>query len=126
MFPSFRGTRRVESDREPGARHAPPHGQTPHGQTRSEPSRQAAEPIIFYSKTGCPWANAVRHLLDANGITYEERNARQERRFMDELVRETRQSFVPTLKIGGEWLVDTDARTVARHLGLPEPAHVLL
>ena len=90
------------------------------------PQLTLAGPIIFYSKTGCPWANAVRHLLDANGVAYEERNARQERRYMEELLRETRQSYVPTLKIGNEWLVDTDARTVARRLGLPEPARVLM
>ncbi len=122
MFPSFR--------RRPFARERVPdaHGEAPEQQATREPSGRAepAEPIIFYSKTGCPWANAVRHLLDDNGVAYEERNARQERRFMHELLRETRQSMVPTLKIGDTWLVDTDARTVARHLGLPEPARVMM
>ncbi len=68
----------------------------------------------------------MRDYGPANGVAYEERNARQERRYMEELLRETRQSYVPTLKIGNEWLVDTDARTVARRLGLPEPARVLM
>ena len=27
-------------------------------------------------------------------------------------------------KIGGEWLADTDAKAVAKHLGLPEPREV--
>ena len=82
------------------------------------------ESIVFYSKTGCPWCNAVRHLMDENGVTYEERNALDEVRFMEELKRETQQDGTPTLKIGDEWMLDTDAKAVAKRLGLPKPAKV--
>lgn len=83
-----------------------------------------SEPLIFYSKTGCPWADAVRHLFQAHRVPYEERNVRADARLLAELRHETRQDFVPTLNIGGTWLVDTDAQVVARWLGLPEPKHV--
>jgi glutaredoxin len=85
------------------------------------PSR---EPILFYSKSTCPWARAVRHLLDQHGLTYEERPIDQNPAFLDALRRETGQEEQPTLKIGADWLIDTDAKAVAQRLGLPEPAAV--
>jgi len=80
--------------------------------------------VIFFSKTGCPWCNAVRHLLKENGASYEEREVMQDARFMDELKRETKQDSAPTMKIGEEWMIDTDAKEVAKRLGLPEPSDV--
>ncbi|MBI3971874.1 MAG: glutaredoxin [Chloroflexi bacterium] len=99
----------------------PPGGDSADGPTKGEP-----EPIIFYTKTGCPWVKAVRHLLDTHGVWYQERNASADARIFQELLRETRQPFVPTLKIGDEWLLDTDAKEVARRLGLPVPSRVLM
>jgi mycoredoxin len=84
----------------------------------------AAGPIIFYSKTGCPWCNAVRHLLREHGVPYEERDVRKDGQLLAELRRETNQDSTPTIDIGGEWLVDTDAQVVARRLGVPKPAEV--
>ncbi|CAA9287381.1 MAG: hypothetical protein AVDCRST_MAG77-4398 [uncultured Chloroflexi bacterium] len=87
-------------------------------------SGTATDQIVFYSKTGCPWCNAVRHLLDDYNVSYEERDVRKDAQLMAELRRETNQDSAPTLKIGGEWLVDTDAKVVAGRLNLPEPAEV--
>ena len=86
--------------------------------------KTSGEPIVFYSKTGCLWCNAVRHLLSEHDVAFEEREVIKEPRFMEELTRETKQDSTPTLKIGGEWLVDTDAKAVAKRLGLPEPHEV--
>jgi glutaredoxin len=80
------------------------------------------QPITFYSKTGCPWCNAVRHLLNEHDLSYDERDIRRHPQHRVELMERTRQAEVPTLKIGDEWLIDTDAKKVARHLKLPEPA----
>lgn len=80
--------------------------------------------ILFYSKSDCPWARAVRHTLDQHGLSYDERPIDQNPAFLDELRRDTGQEAQPTLKIGADWLVDTDAKAVAKHLGLPEPAAV--
>jgi glutaredoxin len=84
------------------------------------------QPIVFYSKSTCPWARAVRHLLDAHQLKYDERAIDLNPAFREELRRKTGKEDQPTLKIGSEWLVDTDAKVVARHLGLPEPAEVRL
>ncbi|MBI3970550.1 MAG: glutaredoxin [Chloroflexi bacterium] len=46
-------------------------------------------------------AKAVRHLLDTHDVWYEECNASTDSGIFQELLRETRQPFVPTLKIGG-------------------------
>jgi glutaredoxin len=88
------------------------------------PSGALPPAIVFYSKRGCPWCNAIRHLLNDNGLKYEERNVRENATQLDELKRETKQEATPTLKIGNEWLVDSDAKEVAAKLGLPVPAEV--
>ena len=87
---------------------------------------QPRDPILFYSKSTCPWARAVRHVLDQHGLSYGERPIDQNPVFLEELRRYTGQAEQPTLKIGADWLVDTDAKAVAKHLGLPEPAAVTL
>jgi glutaredoxin len=88
----------------------------------TQSANPSAEPILFYSKSSCPWARAVRHVLDQHRLTYEERPTDQNPAYLEELRRDTGQEAQPTLKIGADWLVDTDAKAVAKHLGLPEPA----
>ena len=96
--------------------------------TQSQMNAQAhgknEQPVIFYSKTRCPWCRAVRHLLNEHDVAYEERDVQRDPTFMTQLKRETGQDSTPTLKIGEEWLVDTDAKVVAQRLGLPEPTEV--
>src|SRR6476660_7349206 len=89
-----------------------------HAQSRTEMEK----PIVFYSKTGCPWCNAVRHLLNEYDVPYEERDVRRDPRYLEEVAACTRQDKAPTLKIDDGWLVDTDAQAVAERLGLPQPA----
>jgi glutaredoxin len=87
----------------------------------SQSATLSTEPILFYSKSGCPWARAVRHVLDQHNLSYDERPIDQNPAFLEELRRDTGQEEQPTLKIGADWLVDIDAKEVAKHLGLPEP-----
>jgi glutaredoxin len=82
----------------------------------------SAEPILFYSKSTCPWANAVRQLLTEHKRPFEERAIDRDPAHLETLRRDTNQEAQPTLKIGSDWLLDTDAKAVAKHLGLPEPA----
>ena len=89
--------------------------------TQSQTAAETHEPIVFYSKTGCPWCNAVRHVLNEHDLAYEERDVRKEPQHLRALEQQTQQNKTPTLKIGDEWLVDTDAKVVAQRLGLPEP-----
>ena len=77
--------------------------------------------IIFYSKSTCPWSRAIRYVLDKAGLTYEERPINLNPAFYESLERETGQVQQPTLKIGDDWLVDTDAKAVAKRLNLPAP-----
>ena len=79
------------------------------------------EKIVFYSKSTCPWARAVRYVLDQAGLEYEERPINLNPAFYEALERETGQVQQPTLKIGDDWLVDTDAKAVAKHLHRPAP-----
>lgn len=80
--------------------------------------------IVFYSKSICPWSRAVRYVLDRAGLEYEERPINLNPAFYEMLERETGQVQQPTLKIGDDWLIDTDAKAVAKHLNLPSPASV--
>ena len=82
------------------------------------------EKIIFYSKSTCPWSRAIRHVLDQAGLDYEERTINLNPAFYELLERETGQVQQPTLKIGDDWLIDTDAKAVAQRLNLPSPASV--
>ena len=87
-------------------------------------TQSSQQPIVFYSKSSCPWARAVRHVLDQNHLTYDERPIDKDRANLAALRRETGQAEQPSLKIGDQWLVDTDAKAVAKHLGLPAPERV--
>jgi glutaredoxin len=82
--------------------------------------------IVFYSKSTCPWARAIRHLLDQHRLAYDERPIDLNPTFLASLRRETGQDQQPTLKIGSDWLVNTDAKAVAKRLNLPEPDFVTL
>ena len=79
------------------------------------------EKIVFYSKSTCPWSRAVRYVLDQAGLEYEERPINLNPAFYESLERETGQVQQPTLKIGDDWLIDTDAKAVAKRLNLPAP-----
>ena len=90
--------------------------------TQSQNPVKNSDPIVFYSKAGCPWCNAVRHLLNEHQVSYQERDILEDEHRKHELQRATGKNDTPTLQIGDQWFVDTDAKAVARQLGLPEPA----
>ena len=66
----------------------------------------------------------MRHLFKEHRVPFQELDVRADAQQLQVLKRETGQDKTPTLKIGGDWMVDTDAREVAARLGLPEPADV--
>jgi len=72
--------------------------------------------IIFYSKTGCPWCEEVKELLDEKQVLYEERNVIENPAFYDELVKKSNQGKTPTLDIEGEIIADTDAKAVTAYM----------
>ncbi|MAG37347.1 MAG: hypothetical protein CL878_14020 [Dehalococcoidia bacterium] len=84
----------------------------------------ANEPIVFYCKTTCPWCMAVHNLFGEHDIAYDERDLTRHPELRAELRTLTKQEEVPTLRIGNDWLIDTDVQLVADRLGLPRPAEV--
>jgi len=116
---------RTEPSAEPGEGTATYTKGVTAAQTHSDTQTQS-EPLIFYTKEGCPWCNAVRHLLDEHGVSHEEREVLGTPQHLESLRRETEQDKTPTLRIEGQWMMDTDAKEVATRLGLPEPAEVEL
>ena len=92
--------------------------------TQQQTPAKEHEPIVFYSKSACPWCRAVRHLLNEFDVAYQELDVKQDPHLLEQLRAQTGQESTPTLKIGNDWLVDTDAKEVAARLSLPEPAEV--
>jgi glutaredoxin len=72
--------------------------------------------IIFYSKTGCPWGDEVRDLLNDKGVAFEERDMIKNPAFRQECEEKTGQSKCPTLDIDGHILADSDAKQVEEYL----------
>ncbi len=71
--------------------------------------------ILLYTKTGCPWCDEVRTLLQEKGVAFEERECRNNKKYFDELVEKSGQTLTPTLDIDGEILADSDAQAVSEY-----------
>lgn len=72
--------------------------------------------LIVYIKTGCPWCVAVVDFLREKGVTFEEREVRDNKAHFDEMVLKSGQTKAPTLDLDGEILADTDVEAVEKWL----------
>jgi glutaredoxin len=72
--------------------------------------------IILYTKTGCPWCDDTRALLEGRKVKFEEREVLANPRFFAQLIAISGQTKTPTLDINGEIIADTDRQTVERWL----------
>lgn len=62
--------------------------------------------VTIYTKTGCPWAAGAKAFLKAKGISFEERDMRENPQYKQEAEDATDQSSSPTLNINGQWVPD--------------------
>ena len=72
--------------------------------------------LIVYTKTGCPWCDAVRAFLEEKGVTFEEREVRGNKEWFDEMIQKSGQTKAPTLDLNGAILADTDVPAVEKWL----------
>ncbi len=72
--------------------------------------------LILYTKTGCPWCDAVRSFLNEKKISFEEREVLGNKTFFDEMIVKSGQSKAPTLDVDGAILADTDMEAVEKFL----------
>ena len=72
--------------------------------------------IIIYTKTGCQWCREVLDLLNEKNVAYEEREVRNNPRYMAELIEKSGRNKTPTLDIDGEILADSDKEEVAEYM----------
>ena len=70
----------------------------------------------MYTKTGCPWCDGVRDLLNEKGIKFEEREVLSNTKYYQELVEKSGQTLTPTLDIDGEIIADSDKDEVSEYL----------
>ena len=69
--------------------------------------------IIMYTKSGCPWCEEAKELLDGKGVVYEEKECRSNPANFEELVQKSGQTLTPPLDIDGEILADSDAAAIS-------------
>jgi len=66
----------------------------------------------MYTKTGCPWCNDARGMLNERGVNFEEREVLSNDSFMEELVSKSAQNKTPTFDIDGEIFADSSAEEI--------------
>ncbi len=59
--------------------------------------------IIVYSAKMCGDCQNLKAFMDKEGVTYEERDIREEPAYAEELEQRTGKQGVPYLVVGGEW-----------------------
>ncbi|MBI4268438.1 glutaredoxin family protein [Candidatus Uhrbacteria bacterium] len=72
--------------------------------------------ITIYTKDGCPWCADALALLREKGVSFTEKECRNNQANFDELVKKSGQTLTPTLDIDGEILADSDAPAIAAFL----------
>lgn len=72
--------------------------------------------VILYSKTGCPWAEAVKNLLEERDVPYEERDMTQNPDYAREAEEKSGETTSPTLDIDGRIIADADVEDVVKAL----------
>jgi len=66
--------------------------------------------ITFYSKEGCPWCDDARKYMEENNIQFTEKEVRNNKDFLDEMIKISGQSKAPTFVIDGVVLADASAK----------------
>ncbi|MBC7366488.1 MAG: glutaredoxin family protein [Undibacterium sp.] len=64
---------------------------------------------IFYTKTGCPWCEEARDVLERRGIAYDEKVVTKDPAAFAEMQRISGQTKAPVLDWSGEILADFGA-----------------
>jgi glutaredoxin len=64
---------------------------------------------IFYTKTGCPWCEEAREVLERRGIAYDEKVVTNHPDAFAEMQRISGQTKAPVLDWSGEILADFGA-----------------
>ncbi len=64
---------------------------------------------IFYTKTGCPWCEEAREVLERRGIAYDEKVVTNNPADFAEMQRISGQTKAPVLDWSGEILADFGA-----------------
>ena len=64
---------------------------------------------IFYTKTGCPWCEEAREVLERRGIAYDEKVVTNNPAAFAEMQRISGQTKAPVLDWSGEILADFGA-----------------
>jgi glutaredoxin len=84
-------------------------------------------PIVMFSTSWCPSCARARSFLQANGITYRERDIDHDQAALDELKRRSGDTLIPTMEIDGRMLrsgfdqsaiTSTLAASLERRLGV--------
>jgi glutaredoxin-like YruB-family protein len=74
--------------------------------------------VIVYSTNHCPWCVKVKDFLKQNNITFEERNAEQNRAYADEVLKKSGGYAVPVTDIDGTIIIGFNVKRMKELLEL--------
>jgi Glutaredoxin-like protein, YruB-family len=64
--------------------------------------------VIVYTQPGCSACSNAKSYLTQKGITFEEKNVRQDQTALEELTQDYRSNSTPTILIDGEVIIGFD------------------
>lgn len=73
--------------------------------------------MILYKTNNCPWCEKVIKYLNSKGAEFEIKNCSENEVYRDELIKYTRQSSVPVLRVGGKFIIGFDKKAIDEMLG---------
>jgi glutaredoxin 3 len=80
-------------------------------------AEHAERGVIIYTVTGCPFCARAKQWLDSKGISYEDRDAAVNPKWIDEVVRLTGHGAVPVTVVGKTMIVGFDEPKLEAALG---------
>jgi glutaredoxin 3 len=78
-------------------------------------------PLLLYTLRECSHCDAARNFLQARGLSFTERDVREDAGAINELTKLTGESTVPTIVFGDDVQIGWDAARVAEMIDNPMP-----
>ncbi|MCK9393622.1 MAG: glutaredoxin domain-containing protein [Candidatus Paceibacterota bacterium] len=76
--------------------------------------------VRLFSTPICPYCMTLKRFLTEKGIEFEAIDVTQDIKAQDEMIEKTKQSTVPVLDIGGEFIVGFDRELIIKKLNIKD------
>ncbi|MEK6819657.1 MAG: glutaredoxin domain-containing protein [Nanoarchaeota archaeon] len=72
--------------------------------------------VILYSTSWCPWCKRVREFLKSKKIKFTERDVEKNKKYVDEVVKKSKQMGIPVTDIDGKIIIGFDEEKIKKAL----------